>query len=420
MNEPTTKPLLVVGAGISGVTAALEAAEAGQQVVLVEREPSVGGRVMRTHHYFPKMCPPLCGMEINIRRLERNPRIRVKTLTRVTKADRNGGDGWKVTLTRAPQYVNERCTACGECSKACTDTVADPFNLGMKKVPAIRLPHPEAWPNRFVLDKEACSESSLKAIVDSCQYDAIDLEATTEEEVLSVSAVVVATGWKPYPLEKLPELGGGILPDVIANVNMERLASLTGPTGGKILRPSDGQPPKKVAFVQCAGSRDVNHLPYCSGVCCLASLKQATYVKDQLPECEVTMYYIDRRTPGRNEDVLTKVSAIKGVHLVKGKVGKVTGGDGGGLTLRVEDVEAGKLVDATADLVVLATGMVSNLKDAAAELPFGISKDEDGFGLDDAGAKIFVAGVARRPEDVASSVRDATGAAAKALVAGRS
>lgn len=420
MNEATTKPLLIVGAGISGITAALEAAEAGQQVVLVEREPSVGGRVMRTHHYFPKMCPPLCGMEINIRRLERNPRIRVMTSTRVTKADRNGGNGWKVVLTRAPLYVNERCTACGECSEVCTDTVDDPFNLGMQKVPAIRLPHPGAWPNRFVLDKEACSDSSLKAIVEACQYDAVDLEATAEDEVLGVSAVIIATGWKPYPLELLPELGGGILPDVIANVNMERIASLTGPTGGKILRPSDGKPPKKVAFVQCAGSRDVNHLPYCSGVCCLASLKQATYVKDQLPECEVTMYYIDRRTPGRNEDLLTKVSAIEGVHLVKGKVGKITGGDGGELCLRVEVVEEEKLVDATADLVVLATGMVSNLKDAGAEIPFDISKDEDGFGLDDAGAKLFVAGVARRPEDVASSVRDATGAAAKALVAGRS
>ncbi len=300
MNEATTKPLLIVGAGISGITAALEAAEAGQQVVLVEREPSVGGRVMRTHHYFPKMCPPLCGMEINTRRLERNPRIRVMTSTRVTKADRKGGEGWKVVLTRAPLYVNERCPACGECSEVCTDTVDDPFNLGMQKVPAIRLPHPGAWPNRFVLDKEACSDSSLKAIVEACQYDAVDLEATAEDEVLGVSAVIIATGWKPYPLELLPELGGGILPDVIANVNMERIASLTGPTGGKILRPSDGKPPKKVAFVQCAGSRDVNHLPDCSGVCCLASLKQATYVKDQLPECEVTMYYIDRRTPGRN------------------------------------------------------------------------------------------------------------------------
>lgn len=416
MSESTPKPLLVVGAGIAGVTAALEAAEAGAEVILVERDPSIGGRVLRMHQYFPKLCPPSCGMEINTRRLERNPRIRVMTSTRVTKSERKG-EGWMVTLTQAPMYVNERCTACGECARVCKSTVRDPFNLGMREVPAIRLPHQQAWPPRFILDKDACSNEDLKAIAEACPYDAIDLDATEREDVIEVGAVVLATGWRPYPLEKLSELGGGVLPDVIANVNMERLASPTGPTEGKILRPSTGQPPKKVAFVQCAGSRDVKHLPYCSGVCCLASLKQATYVKRQIPDCEVTMYYIDRRTPGRNEDVLTRVAAMEGVQLVKGKVGKVEK-NGGELKLRVEDVDAGKLLEATADLVILATGMVSNLADG--DLPFHVQKDEDGFGLDDLDGKIFIAGVARRPEDVASSVRDATGAAAKALVAGRS
>ncbi len=233
MNASTPKPLLVVGAGIAGVTAALEAAEAGYEVILVERDPTVGGRVLRSHQYFPKLCPPSCGMEINIRRLERNPRVRVMTSTRVTKSERKG-DGWTVTLTQSPMYVNERCTACGECSKVCTGKVKDTFNLGMAEVPAIRLPHPDAWPNRFVLDKSACSSEDLKAIVDACKYDAINLEATEREQVVEVSAIVLATGWKPYPLEKLPELGGGKLADVIANVHMERLAAPAGPTGGKI------------------------------------------------------------------------------------------------------------------------------------------------------------------------------------------
>ncbi len=255
MNASTPKPLLVVGAGIAGVTAALEAAEAGHEVILVERDPTVGGRVLRSHQYFPKLCPPSCGMEINIRRLERNPRVRVMTSTRVTKSERKG-DGWTVTLTQSPMYVNERCTACGECSKVCTGKVKDTFNLGMAEVPAIRLPHPDAWPNRFVLDKSACSSEDLKAIVDACKYDAIDLEATEREQVVEVSAVVLATGWKPYPLEKLPELGGGKLADVIANVNMERLAAPAGPTGGKILRPSDGKPPQEGGFrTMCRLSR---------------------------------------------------------------------------------------------------------------------------------------------------------------------
>jgi quinone-modifying oxidoreductase subunit QmoA len=411
-----TKPLLVIGAGIAGVTAALEAAEAGAEVVLVEREPAVGGRVLRLHNYFPKMCPPSCGMEINIRRLERNPRIRVLTSSRVSAAEQVDG-GWNVTITTDPAFVNAKCTACGDCEKACTTEIDDPQNLGLKTVKAIRLPHLNAWPKRFVFDRAACDDAEAKAIADACTYDAVDLDASETTENLEFGSVVVATGWKPYPLENLEELGGN-LSDVIANVEMERLVAASGPTEGKILKPSDGEAPKKVAFVQCAGSRDVNHLNYCSGVCCLASLKQAIYVTEQLPETEVTMYYIDRRAPGRNEDVLLKVAEIEGVNLVKGKVGRIEQIDGS-LKLRVEDVENEKLIDAEADLVVLATGMVPNAGDD--DLALFSRKDDDGFVMDDEDAGVTVAGVARRPEDVAASVRDATGAAARALVAaGRS
>jgi quinone-modifying oxidoreductase subunit QmoA len=412
MTRENQLPILVVGAGIAGVTAALEAAEAGRSVVLIEREPTVGGRVLKSHHYFPKLCPPSCGMEINIRRLERNPRVRLLTGTELTAAH-NGGASHKVTLRRAPAYVNERCTACGACSEVCPKSVKDPFNLGMGEVKAIRLPHKNAWPHRFVLDRQACPDG-CRACVDACKYQAIDLEAQAGEETLEVGAAILATGWSPYPIERLPELGGGKFKDVIANVQMERLASQSGPTQGRILRPSDGQPPRRVAFVQCAGSRDVNHLPYCSAVCCLASLKQATYVRELLPESEVTIYYIDRRAPGRNEDMLTKVAALQGVRLVKGKVGKVEQASGG-LRLKVEDVESGRIDEAQADLVVLATGMVPSLRDGG--LPIALTQDDDGFALDQPSAGILVAGVARRPEDVASSVRDATGAAAKAIVA---
>jgi quinone-modifying oxidoreductase subunit QmoA len=223
--------------------------------------------------------------------------------------------------------------------------------------------------------------------------------------------VVIATGWHPYPLENLPELGGGRFPDVIANVDMERLAAPWGPTEGRIVRPSNGEPPKRVAFVQCAGSRDVNHLPYCSDVCCMVSLKQVLYVKEQLPEAEVTIYYIDRRAPGRGEDLLKRMTEEHGVRLIKGKVGKVEQSAEGALELKLEDLERGTLELAQADLVVLATGMVSNVSE---ELPFPLKTDEDGFALDDLTAGVTVAGVARRPQDVIASVRDATGAAARA------
>jgi len=407
-----TKPLLVIGAGIAGITATLEAAEAGAEVVLVERDPTVGGRVLRLHNYFPKLCPPTCGMEINTRRLEDNPRIRVLTSTTVSAAEQTG-DAWSVTLTTAPAHVNARCTACGDCEEACSTEVDDPFNLGLKKVKAIRLPHLNAWPKRFVFDRCAVPDDEAKKISEACTYGAVDLDAAETSETIEVGAVVVATGWKPYSLDKLTELGGD-LDDVIANVQMERYVDAQGPTAGKILRPSNGEPPHKVAFVQCAGSRDVNHLDYCSGICCLASLKQARYVKDQLPDAEVTMYYIDRRTPGRNEDMLLSTAELEGVRLVKGKVGTIETSNGS-LKLKVEDVEAEKVIEVEADLVVLATGMVPNAKDD--DMALFTRKDDDGFVLDDVDSAVTVAGVARRPEDVASSVRDATGAAARALVA---
>jgi quinone-modifying oxidoreductase subunit QmoA len=408
------KPILVVGAGIAGVTTALEAAEAGHPVILVEREASVGGRVLKNHKYFPKLCPPSCGMEINTRRLEKNPRVRVLVQTEVASAQRSGS-GWSVTLRRGAEHVTEACTACGECAKVCPATAPDAFNLGMGKVRAIGMPHVDAWPRRYVMARQACP-AGCRACADACKVPgAIDLSAKPREETVEVSSVVVATGWTPYPMEKLTDLGGGFR-DVVSNVQMERLAAPAGPTGGKIARPSDGAAPKRVAFVQCAGSRDVKHLPYCSAICCMVSAKQALYVKEQLPDAEVTIYYIDRRTPGRNESMLAKAEAA-GVKFVKGKVGKVSEKSPGVLSLRLEDVEAGRVVDAEADLVVLATGMVAR---GNSELALPLQRDDDGFALDDRASRVFAAGVARRPEDVAASVRDATGAAAKALCAARS
>ncbi len=206
---------------------------------------------------------------------------------------------------------------------------------------------------------------------------------------------------------------------MIANVQMERLAAPAGPTGGKILRPSDGKPPTRVAFVQCAGSRDANHLPYCSAVCCLASLKQALYVHEQLPDTEITIFYIDRRTPGRNEDMLTRVAELKGVHFVKGKVGE---------RRRRAPTDASSSRSRTSSSAGSSRRRSTSSSWRPAWCPTSRAtrrrsaciRDEDGFGLESVGG-LVVAGVARRPEDVAATTRDATGAAAKAcMVTGRS
>jgi quinone-modifying oxidoreductase, subunit QmoA len=410
MNGATSRPLLVIGAGVAGITAALEAAEAGQQTVLIERSHAIGGRVLGFNRYFPKLCPPSCGLEINVRRLEQNPRIRLITGATVARAVRVA-DGWSVTIAISPRHVNERCTACGDCARACPGKSVDAITG--TELTAIHLPNEYAFPRKFALDRSACAPACT-ACANACKHNAIDLNAAGREETIEAGAVIVATGWSAYPIANLPELGGGLLADVISNVQMEALAAPAGPTGGKIVRPSDGKAPQRVAFVQCAGSRDINHLPYCSAVCCLASLKQALYVREQFPDAAITMFYIDKRTPGRNEEMLQKAAAA-GVRLVKGKVAKIRAGADGSLLMRFEDQETGRLTEAAADLAVLATGMVPN----TGGLSTLVSKDSDGFVLDDSAGRVFCAGVARRPEDVAATARDATGAAAKALCAMR-
>ena len=320
------------------------------------------------------------------------------------------------TVTTEPAFVNANCTA-AETAKACTTEVDDPHNLGMSKVKAIRLPHPNAWPKIFTSSTATRWATTRPKRSPTPAPTAPSISTHTKPlETFEVGAVVVATGWKPYPLESLDDLGGD-LDDVIANVQMERLASPAGPTAARSCAPPTAKPrPRLPLFSAPVLATSTTSTTVRASAAWHRSSKH-TYVKDQLPDAEVTMYYIDRRAPGRNEDVLVKTAAIEGVTLMKGKVGRIEQ-NGGGLKLHVEDVENEKIIEAEADLVVLATGMVPNAADDDSAV--FTRKDDDGFVLDDLEAGVTVAGVARRPEDVAASVRDATGAAARALVmAGR-
>ena len=316
------RSILVVGGGMSGLTAAVEAAEAGFPVYIVEKEPYLGGRVARMNKYFPKLCPPSCGLEINFRRIKNNPLVRFFTMAEVIKVDGGPGD-FDVQIRLHPRYVNEKCTGCGVCQDAATTEVANPFNYGLDKIKAIHLPHEFAFPMRYVLAPEVIGTDEATAIKNACPYDAVDLEMQPQEFDLKVGAIIWATGWTPYDASKILYYGFGKNSNVISNVMMERFAALNGPTGGQIVRPSDGAPVQKIAFVQCAGSRDENHLAYCSGVCCLASLKQATYLLEQNPEAKATIFYIDIRALGKYEEFFVKVQADERVTLIKGKAGEI-------------------------------------------------------------------------------------------------
>ena len=293
--------------------------------------------------------------------------------------------------------------------------IDNPHNFGMNKIKAAYLPHDMAYPPRYVLDPALVKSDEAQKVKDACPYDAIELDMESRTMDLKVGSIVWATGWKPYDPGKLETYGFENYPDVITNVMMERLASWTGPTQGKIVRPSDGEAPETVAFVQCAGSRDENHLPFCSGVCCLASMKQATYIREQYPDALIYICYIDVRATDRLEAFYTNVKEDEKIRFLKGKVAKVTQHDDGkSLVIRVEDTTTEELHELSVDLVVLATGMQPNTADNP--LPIEIPYDDYGFiASKDAKAGIIGAGCSRSPMNVSEAVQDGTAAALKAI-----
>lgn len=403
------KPVLVIGGGISGITAAIELAETGKEVVIIEKLPYLGGNVALMNNYFPKLCPPSCGLEINFKRIRNNSRIHIYTETIIKKLSGSPGD-FTVVLQKAPQYIKDNCTACGKCAEVCPVTRPNAFNFGFDDTKAAYLPHDMAFPMKFVIDGDYCKKEDCNQCLSECSYNAIDLKASFKEIILNVAYIIGATGWKSYNADLIKELKYTESRDIITNLEFERLLSPSGPGKGKVLRPSDNKRIKDVIFVQCAGSRDEKHLPYCSAVCCPASLKHALSLRELVPNSHATIFYIDLRVSGRNEDFLKKVEKDQGIELIKGKVAEIkTDTENGDLIVEAEDILAGRKKQYHADLVVLATGIVPE------EVPINISRNSDGFALREQEPGIIFVSCARTPMDVSSSVKDATAAALKAI-----
>lgn len=400
-------PTVIIGGGITGITAALELAEAGQKVVLIEKDHYLGGNVSRFNNYFPKFCPPACGLEINFRRIRSNPRISYYTGATVTRV--SGSDGnFRVEIQKEASLVNSYCTACGLCAKVCP--VERPLKLGRTSgEKAAYINNGLAFPMKYSIDPKSCKGEACGLCLEVCDYHAIQLDAVPEDLVLQAGKIIVATGWILYDAARIENYHYADEPDVVTNQEFERMLAACTREHKKLVRPSDGKTPKRIAFIQCAGSRDHNHLPYCSAVCCSVSLKHALTLESEYKEMEAEIFYIDLRLSGRNEKFLKEAEGKDRITLTKGKVGKVSKGGEGTLILEVEDIMKARKRDDHFDMVVLAMGLTPAPLEADSQV------NEYGFYLSDQLTGMIPAACSKRPMDVSSSVKDATASALKAI-----
>ena len=359
------------------------------------------------------MCHPTCGLETNLRRLKGNRNVRVITMAEVVGIEGKRG-AYAATLKICPRYVNENCTACGDCAKAVSIEIPNPYNYSLDKIKAAHLPHAMAYPQRYVLDPSVIGTPDADAAKDACKFGAIDLAMQGETVELNVGAVVWATGWKPYDAAKIQPYGYGRFPNVVTSVESERIADPAGPTGGKLRRPSDGREAKNIAFIQCAGSRDENHLRHCSRICCMASLKQTQYVREAHGDAaKSTIYYIDIRSIDRFEDFYQMVQRDSTVTFVKSKVAKIEQDANGDPVLHGVDTEGYHRYATAHDLVVLAIGMEPEAN--GINLPDDVVTDSSGFIEGSVDGGMVGAGSAASPLDVNRAVQSATGAALRAI-----
>ncbi len=426
--------VLVVGAGIAGIQAALDLAEAGVEVVLVEREDYVGGNMARLDKTFPTLDCSSCTLTPRTSEVGRHPRVRIWTRAELVGLEERGG-GFAARVRVRPRYVDpERCVACGRCAEACrlAGRVPRAFDLGRSRGAAIDLAFPQAVPAAYAVNPKACLQLTRgrcgrdgPRCVAACDVDAIRLDEAERVEELEVGAVIAAAGYRLYrpdaPGEGRPELGYGRYPGVITNLELERMLSASGPTGGEV--EVEGRPPARVAFLQCVGSRDrTTGAAYCSRVCCMASLKQALLLREKLPEAEITVLYMDLRCFGKGYEEFLERAQRAGVVTRRGNPSEVVRG-GGGLRVRFEDTLLGRAEELPADLVVLAAGLrpAEGLADLAGVL--GVAVGPDGF-LEPADRRdpavaarpgVFLAGACLGPMDIPDAVASGSAAAGAAL-----
>jgi heterodisulfide reductase subunit A len=425
---------LVVGGGISGISAALELANAGNHVYLVEREPSIGGHMAQLDKTFPTLDCSACILTPRMVEVGQHPNITLYSWSEVENISGYVGQ-FDITVRKKARYViEELCTGCGICEEKCPRKVVDDvFEAGLAQRKAIYTPFPQAVPNYPVLDPPNCTyfeRGKCKACEIFCPTGAIDFEQEDELIEFPVGNVILATGYDLFDSRRIPQYGYGRLANVFTSLEFERMVNASGPTGGKIVLRDGESVPKSIAIVHCVGSRDNNYNEYCSKVCCMYSLKFAHLVHERVPEADVYNFYIDIRTPGKGYEEFYNRLLEEGTHFIRGRVADVTDaarfpGEEGKLIVQAEDTLIGKQRRVPVDMVILSAGMEARHDSQDVSLMFGMGCDFDGFfterhpKLDPVATMtegIYIAGACQGPKDIPDSV--AQGAAAAARVGG--
>jgi heterodisulfide reductase subunit A len=421
--------VMVVGGGIGGIQASLDLAEMGYYVYLIEESPAIGGRMAQLDKTFPTNDCAMCMLSPKLVEVGRHPNVQI--LTQTTLAALTGAPGnFLAKVRQRPRYVDiSKCIACGQCATACVYQEAkfpDEYNAGMSKRKPAYLPYPQAIPRAAVIDPETCiyfkSGRCPQLCEKNCPRGAIDFAQKATEIDLNVGAVLLAPGLEPYDAQLSEEYGFGRYPNVLTATQFERTLSASGPTLGKVLRPSDGRAPKKVAFIQCVGSRDVRHLSYCSAVCCMYTTKEAIVAKEHDKEIEPTIFYIDLRAYGKNFSQLVQRAKDQGVRYVRSMISQIVElPETNNLVIRYRDAHnlSEAIREEEFDLAVLSVGIQPSAKGRALAQTLGIELNSHGFArtktaspVESSRKGVFVTGAFTGPKDIPETVIQASAAAA--------
>ncbi len=428
---PVTKRALVIGGGIAGIQTALDIAEAGFEVDIVEKKPTIGGKMTQIDKTFPTLDCAACILTPKMVDCAQNDKIRILSYSEVEKVSGFVGN-FTVNIRRKARFVDEtKCTGCGACTEKCPQKkVPNEFNLGLDNRRAIYIPFAQAVPKVATIDADYCNmlkNGKCGVCAKVCAAGAIDYkqEDTILEE--KYGAIVAATGFDPISLEKYDEYAYSQSPDVVTSLEFERLTNAAGPNGGTLLRPSDKTHPHTIVFVQCVGSRcdDNRGKSYCSKICCMYTAKHAMLTREKYPDTDVYVFYIDVRTPGKNFDEFYRRAVEEyGVHYIKGQVGKVTPRSDGKLVVQGSDLIGGEQLKIEADMVVLAAAIKPDDSARSVATMLTASMDTNDF-FTEAHAKlrpvesptsgVFLSGACQGPKDIPETVAQASAAAAKVI-----